>query len=408
MSQDQDPIQDVDVTASATDKVELFRTKIKAVAVCAQVGVPFLLKGPPGNTKTSIAEAIFRQVCVTYVTSIAALNDPAYYAGYPSKGNKRIPDGSGEGSHEVEVAMMLPNEWAVELSQQARANPGQRVGLFFDELGSAAPATRAACLRGILQGHWGEHTIPNSSPGAAINPTDMAEGGYEFSAALANRFAHFEWDPPEQWWDEQDMLGFPDPEVPKLPADWRKHIHQAKVLKSAFCRRRPALMQACPDQAELRSKSWPSYRTWTWTCEVLAACFSLGAGPNSDLAMILVSSLIGPGPAREFLTYCQELDLPDPEALLKDPSSLRLPRRGDRAYAVLTNVVAAVLANNTPARWNAAWEVLGQAVEIGRPDVGATSARMLAAKKPDKGVRTPQAVGKFVPLLKRAGMLGAK
>lgn len=385
------------VTAQATDKVELFNTLIQGIGVCAQIGIPFLLIGEPGNAKTAIVEAVFRQVCVTHYTSIPALNDPAHYAGYPAKGKNE--DG-------VEIAVMLPNEWLVNLAKQAKVS-GQRVGLFFDELSSAPPATRAACLRGILQGAWGDHSIENSSPGSAMNPPELAEAGYDMSAPLANRFAHFPWDPPVLWWDEQRMMGFPDPDVPKLPADWRKNQHLANVLHSAFTRAKSSLIQKCPDQAELRSKAWPSFRTWTWATQLYAACLSLGAGPESDLAMILVSAVVGPGPAREWLTYCQELDLPDPEALLKDPTGLKLPARGDRAYAALTSVVAAVLANNTPKRWNAAWEVLAQAVDMGRPDVAATSARMLGKNRPEGATKTPKAVGAFVPLLKAAGMMGA-
>ena len=49
----------------------------------------------------------------------------------------------------------------------------------------------------------------------------------------------------------------------------------------------------------------------------------------------------------EFLAWSSELDLPDPEAVLADPTSFVLPERGDRAYAALSSVAAAVVADPT-------------------------------------------------------------
>ena len=375
----------------AVDAVELFRTKVSAVGVCIQVGVPFLLIGAPGTAKTAIVEALFRRLCKDHHTSIPSLHDPSYYVGYPSRARK-------DGNH---VAVMLPNDWLVRLSQCTG-----RTGLFLDELSSAPPATRAACLRGLLEGAWGDHRLPNCSSGAAMNPPELAEAGYELSAPLANRFAHFEWNPPARWWDEQRSAGFRDPEVPLLPNDWRKHIHQATALHGGFVMSRPQLIQACPEEAQLQCKAWPSFRTWTWACELLGAAASVGAGFHSDLSSILVSSVVGAGPAREFLTYCSAIDLPDPESLLKDPSLLSLPRRGDQAYACLMSVVAATLSNNTAQRWEAAWDVLGFAMdELQRPDVACAAARMLATNRPEGYVGVPRAMKKFVPFLQQCGIL---
>jgi hypothetical protein len=394
----------VAIPVKTSDSIEKFNLKLQAIGICVQLSVPFLLIGPPGNAKTAIVEAIFRQLCALFYTSIPALNDPAHYAGYPSKGTTRIPDGYGEGGHDVDVAIMLPNEWALRLSQASKG--GKRVGLFFDELSSAPPATRAACLRGILQGTWGDFTIDNSSPGAAMNPPEIAEAGYDLSAPLANRFAQFQWDPPVEWWNEQRMMDFPDPQIIKLPADWQKNELRVKIMHSAFCQFKPAVIQKCPDQATERSKPWPSFRTWTWGCKLVAAAISVGGTPDSDLAYILLSAAVGPGPAIEFLAYCNELELPNPEDLLKNPMSLSLPQRGDRAYAVLTSVVAAVIAHNTPERWNAAWEVLARAVEVKRADVGATAARMLGKNRPEGWVRAPKSIAAFIPMLKAAGLMG--
>jgi hypothetical protein len=240
-----------------------------------------------------------------------------------------------------------------------------------------------------------------------MNPPELAEAGNDLSAPLANRFAHFDWNPPPKWWDEQRQLGFPAPDILTLPKDWQKHIHRANALHSAFVQRRPQLVQSCPDEVQNQSKAWPSFRTSTWACELMAACLSLGAGFETDLARVLIGSVIGAGPASEFLTYCADLDLPDPELLLRKPSELKLARRGDQAYATLMSVVAAVQTKNTPERWVAAWNVLGYAAEtLKRPDVACAAAKLLGNNRP-KGYfgAPPDAMNAFVPFLQECGTL---
>ena len=115
-----------------------------------------------------------------------------------------------------------------------------------------------------------------------------------------------------------------------------------------------------------------------------------------------VHNLVGAG--SEFLGWARELDLPDPEAVLADPASFVLPERGDRAYAALSSVAAAVMADPTLARWYAGWKVLGSAGERA-PDVAAVAARLLARCRPP-GATAPPEIKAFLPLLRDAGMLG--
>ena len=98
------------------------------------------------------------------------------------------------------------------------------------------------------------------------------------------------------------------------------------------------------------------------------------------------------------------MDLPDPEQVLADPASFRLPDRGDRAYAALAAVAAAVAANPTPERWTAGWQVLGLAAD-GAPDVAAVAARVLARCRPAGLKDMPPEIHLFIPVLKDAGLL---
>ena len=123
-----------------------------------------------------------------------------------------------------------------------------------------------------------------------------------------------------------------------------------------------------------------------------------------------VSGVVGDAAALQFLTYCAELDLPDPEEVLAAPESLVLPERGDRAYAVLAAVVAAVLSDCTPERWSAGIRAVSRAAAQGQADVGAAAMSALVRNRPSvKGVvvALPPEIKDFVPVLKRAGLLAA-
>jgi phage tail protein X len=360
---------------------------IEAVAVAIQAGVPCLLTSIPGEGKTALVGAMFEQLCKDHHTSIVALHEPPEYGGYP------VPQDDG--------VALLPVAWVNRL---ALVREGI-AGLFLDEIGNGAPATRSAAMRGILDGTWGERTIERLSTVAAQNPPECSENGTELSAPLANRFCHIAWDMPVQYWAEAMLGGFPKPKVGRLPDKWRERLPWARGLVAAFAAVKPGTIKAMPKETSARAGAWPSLRTWTMTMDLLAACRAMGYGTEHDVTRILVGGCLGDGAALEFLTWVSEQDLPDPEAVLKNPKSLALPDRGDRCYAVLTSIVAAVLANNTPPRWIAAWEVLEQAVAQNRPDVAASSARALARNRP-AGVDPPKAINAFLPLLKAAGLLG--
>jgi hypothetical protein len=117
------------------------------------------------------------------------------------------------------------------------------------------------------------------------------------------------------------------------------------------------------------------------------------------------SSLVG-DQALPFLEYRENLNLPDPEDILKDPRSLILPDRTDRAYAVCYSLVSAVLNNNTPDRWEAAMIALGVASRK-NADIPTAAARTLCHKRnrPVGVVRLPDECRPFYELMQLARLV---
>lgn len=355
---------------------------VEALGLAVAAGVPVLLWGAPGTGKTSAITAMAEAAGLPCETVIAAIREPSDFSGLP------VIDGG--------VVHFAPPRWAERL-----ADAGRGV-LFLDEISTAPPAVQAALLRVVLERVVGDLPLP---PGvvvvAAANPPELAADGWDLSAPLANRFCHLDWAVDAMGFAQGIAGGWKAPRVPSLPPGWESHLALARGLVSAFISVRPALTLDVPSDAAQAGRGWPSPRTWEMAARLWTAADVAGASHEARAA--LVNGAVGDAAGLQLLTWQLEMDLPDPEDVLADPEGMELPDRGDRAYAVLSAVAAAVAANPTLERWNAGWKVLARAGERA-PDVAAVAARVLAQCRPD-GAAAPPEVKMFAPLLRDAGLL---
>ena len=341
-----------------------------------------LLWGAPGTGKSSAVQALAESEGWPCEVVIASIREPSDFAGLPV-----VIDG---GVH------FAPPTWATNL-----ANAGHGL-LFLDEISTAPPAVQAALLRVVLERVVGDLRLPDDiAVVAAANPPDQAADGWDLSAPLANRFCHLQWTVDAASIAEGLAAGFPSPKLPTLPAEWRGQSGRARAEVAAFLSIRSNLVSVPPTDRATAGRAWPSPRSWEMAAELLGAARAADAG-NAVIAQ-LVSGCVGEGVGIEFLSWLQELDLPDPETVLGDPASFVLPERGDRAYAVLTSIAGAVAGNSTPERWAAGWRIMGTAGETA-PDVAAMAARILARCRPENAAAPPEAAA-FLPLLRDAGLV---
>jgi hypothetical protein len=357
---------------------------VEALGVAIAARVPVLLWGAPGTGKTSAIRAMAGAMDLPCETVIASIREPSDFAGLP------IVVGG-----EVRFA---PPAWARRL---AEAGCGV---LFLDELSTAPPAVQAALLRVVLERAVGDLTLPDEvAVVAAANPPEQAADGWDLSAPLANRLCHLAWQTEPRAVADGLAGGWSAPVVPVLPDGWQAEEILSRGLVAAFLHVRPGLACAPPSNAAAAGRGWPSPRTWEMAARLMAAAGAAGIGDEARSA--LIRGAVGDGAGVEFLAWLVEMDLPDPEQVLADPASFRLPDRGDRAYAALAAIAAAVAADPTPARWTAGWQVLGLAADTA-PDVAAVAARVLAKCRPD-GTALPAEINLFAPVLRDAGLLQA-
>ena len=378
-----------------TDQTEVGR----ALAIALAARVPVLLWGAPGTGKTSVIRSMAQAAGLTCETVISSIREPSDFAGLPV-----VTRPSGGPSDQVDGARVdfAPPRWAIRLAGVDRGV------LFFDEVSTAPPAVQAALLRVVLERTVGDLTLPDGvAVVAAANPPDQAADGWDLSAPLANRFCHLDWPVDARTVADGFAGGWPAPVPPELPTEWERQVGVARSWVGGFLTVRPELVLAVPDQTTLAGRAWPSPRSWDMASRLLAAGAAAGgAGGLStpkSAGSLLVRGCVGDGAGVEFLTWLVESDLPDPEAVLAEPESFRLPERGDRAYAALSSVAAAVAADPSGDRWERGWRAFAHAAGS-VPDVAAAAARTLARSRP-MGAELPEQIDVFVPLLRDAGLL---
>lgn len=360
-----------------------------AVAVAIRARVPLLLWGGAGLGKSSAIREMAAAADLPCETVIASIREPSDFAGLPV-----VAD-------EGQAVRFAPPSWAERLVAAGRGV------LFLDEISTAPPAVQAALLRVVLERVVGDVALPdNVTVVAAANPPEQAADGWDVSPPLANRFCHLDWELDAQEWAAGMLAGFAVPVVNDVDEEALSRS-QARVLASftGFVTSRPHLLHAHPGNEAAAGRAWPSPRSWQMASRLLAYCDEATV-PEAVPALLLAGS-VGPAVAAEFLAWRDDLDLPDAETVLRDPDSFTLPERGDRAFAALAALTAAVIGNNTRDRWEAAWRAIAAGTAEGRTGLAIAAIRSLIAHRPDGAVPAASTLSKMAPVLKTAGLFDA-
>ncbi|KAB8196249.1 AAA domain-containing protein [Nonomuraea phyllanthi] len=337
--------------------------QLEALTLAVAADLPVLLWGEPGIGKTAALQQLAEALDLPLTTVVASVHEPSDFSGLPVIGDDPA----------VQGVPMAPPDWAVRL---ARAGRGL---LFLDELSTAPPAVQAALLRLVLERRVGALRLPAGVRiVAAANPRSSAADGWELSPPLANRFVHLQWRH-----DHEVVVRGLGGTWPRASLPWLRPERLSEAV--AFARRavcglltaRPDLVHRLPNNEAHRGGPWPSPRSWEMALSLTA--FATAADTSKEVLSMLVRGTVGDGPGLELLAAMDRMDLPDPEALLADPATAELPRRGDLRQAVLDGVVAAVRNRPEKGRWDAAWALLVRALETGAPDLVVVPASTLAA-----------------------------
>lgn len=153
-----------------------------------------------------------------------------------------------------------------------------------------------------------------------------AAGGWDLAPPLANRFLHLDWSHTANdytnKWVEGMISGFPAPKVKRLPENWRDRMVDARGMIASYIKTRPNKLFMMPENETRAGREWASPRSWDMASRLLAAAQAYGA--SKDTLVELLDGCVGPSEGVEFLTWYENLDLPDPEEILRNPETFKL------------------------------------------------------------------------------------
>jgi hypothetical protein len=363
-----------------------YQATAEALGVCIAARKPVILWGAPGQGKTSVLQQIATDTQRTLKTVLASIREPSDFAGLPN-----IVDGKTK---------MIAPDWAQEIAETGDAI------LFFDEVNTAPPATQAGMLRVSQEKVVGDLYLGDDvSIVAAANPPEIAADGWDLAAPMANRFTHLEWKLPADVVRDGFAIGWPTIPTPHAdPAAVAAAVAEARLLVGAFIGHRPDLVTVMPNSSAEAGRAFPTPRSWDNAATLFG--YATAAGVSNIARRMLVSGTVGLAAANEFLAYVAELDLPDPEVLLKDPSKFEAPTRGDRVYAIGASVLAAIKENMTDKRWQDAGLIVATIADKGHADVAFAIGKRWFALRPSTTLMPPAASLKALqPVLKASKLI---
>jgi hypothetical protein len=263
---------------------------VKELRANALADIPSMIWGPPGIGKSDIAYQFASSMNAKLFELRANLFDPV-----DVRGGLKVVE-QEDGTYRTRYG--VPEDYPDTDYQGA-------VVLFIDELPNAPKATQNALLQLLLNKRIGTYELPaNTIIIAAGNRAQDRAAVHEMPTPVRNRFAHYTLEPTVDDW-----------------VKWAMN-HGVHDSITSFIRMRPSLLHSTDGS----DYAFPSPRTWAMLDRKL---------PHMADDFYGCSSMIGDGPAGEYLSYrAIYKDMPDIDQIIEKPSTTTVPTDTSVLFAV--------------------------------------------------------------------------
>tara|TARA_R110002012_G_scaffold233353_2_gene406515 strand:- start:50 stop:1069 length:1020 start_codon:yes stop_codon:yes gene_type:complete len=283
-------------TISPTVLIDEIKTNMRA-------GLNTMIWGAPGIGKSEIPQQVADQLNMPLLDFRANLFDPVDVRGIPYL-------------KQQDVNSQKFTSWAVPDVFPIAERDGDRGILFIDELPTAPPATQNAFLQLLLTREIGDYKMPSgwSIISAGNELTDSASV-YQMPSPVKNRLSHYKLEP--------------------TLTDWVEWAHKNNIDSNviAFVQYRPNLLNSFSAD----DYAFPTPRSWSFVSKKLTM---QPDEASNEVIFYGVSSLVGDGPAGEFIAFKEIADkLPNIDDLVANPSTYKKDDNPAILYA-LSNAVA--------------------------------------------------------------------
>ncbi len=279
---------------------------------------------------------------------IGSISDPTEIMGFPSRTDRE----NGEA-----VIEFISRSWARNCLD---ANRGV---VFLDELTTCAPAVQKTMLQLVFGLRAGDVTLPQDTYIiAAANPVTSVDAAHDLDPALANRFAHLYLSPNagnEGWRtfitamsnDTHDWSSIYRG-ISRTPKRYDTSVStRTKAGFSAFIKSQPTkLHNENSASTRVALMAYPTARSWEAMYKIAHFINPFGSDSEKKFALEMMSSILGNHMALPIMEFLQNLDLPDPNEVLKNPHAKRFDPeeqgyRSDQVYAI-TQAVISIASNS--------------------------------------------------------------
>lgn len=260
----------------------------------ARANIPTMIWGPPGIGKSQISYQVADQLNAKLFELRANLFDPVDVRG----GLKVVEQQDGTYKTRYGVPEDYPD-----------STYAGNVVLLVDELPNAPKATQNALLQLILDKKIGTYTLPaGTAIIAAGNRSIDRAAVHEMPTPVKNRFAHYEIEANIDDWCAWAMQNNISPTI------------------TSFLRYRPTMLHSL----DSRENAFPTPRAWEMVDRKMPFM-----GSSADDEFYGVASIIGDGPAGEFIAFKQTADqMPDLDQIVRSPYSTTVPSDPSVLFAV--------------------------------------------------------------------------